>query len=293
MSKKSLTLTVVANMTANYSEGLGNIASVQKIYRQGKAYAIRSRESLKRAIMDQAGMYDDLQTVCSKGVIQKNVGPNCTAAEIRGLEGGYMNTGTSTKVRNSSMYFTDAVSVNPLEASTRFHNNLGLATNFAKANGLSVQDDAKDCGLMPFQYEYKKGLCVYSCTIALNEVGVDENFGTEAAADEKAVRVKAVLRAIQNLSLVVKGSLDNAEPIFVAGGLSDRKTHYFENVVCVKDNKLVLSEDLQSKLAGGFHAGVLHGNLLENTDAIAATLQAGSVSEFFDTLCNEVDAYYA
>lgn len=30
MNKKALTLTVVANMTSNYSEGLGNVASVQK-----------------------------------------------------------------------------------------------------------------------------------------------------------------------------------------------------------------------------------------------------------------------
>ena len=31
MNKKALTLTVVANMTSNYSEGLGNVASVQKV----------------------------------------------------------------------------------------------------------------------------------------------------------------------------------------------------------------------------------------------------------------------
>ena len=30
MKKNALTLTVVANMTSNYSEGLGNISSVQK-----------------------------------------------------------------------------------------------------------------------------------------------------------------------------------------------------------------------------------------------------------------------
>ena len=28
---KSITLTVVANMTSNYGEGLGNISSVQKV----------------------------------------------------------------------------------------------------------------------------------------------------------------------------------------------------------------------------------------------------------------------
>ena len=56
MSKNSLTLTVVANMTSNYSENLGNIASVQKVFKKGKIYSMRSRESLKNAIMVQAGM---------------------------------------------------------------------------------------------------------------------------------------------------------------------------------------------------------------------------------------------
>ena len=37
MKKNSLTLTVVANMTSNYSESLGNIASVQKYLRTEKS----------------------------------------------------------------------------------------------------------------------------------------------------------------------------------------------------------------------------------------------------------------
>ena len=36
----------------------------------------------------------------------------------------------------------------------------------------------------------------------------------------KADRVICLLDAIENLSLVVKGNLDNAEPIFAVGGLS-------------------------------------------------------------------------
>ena len=47
MKKKALTLTVVANMTSNYAENLGNIASVQKVFKNRKIYTIRSRESLK------------------------------------------------------------------------------------------------------------------------------------------------------------------------------------------------------------------------------------------------------
>ena len=56
MDRKTITLTVVANMTSNYSENLGNIGSVQKVYRRGHVYAIRSRESLKNAIMVQSGI---------------------------------------------------------------------------------------------------------------------------------------------------------------------------------------------------------------------------------------------
>ena len=48
MKNKALTLTVVANMTSNYGEGLGNVGTVQKVYKNGKAYAIRSREQRDR-----------------------------------------------------------------------------------------------------------------------------------------------------------------------------------------------------------------------------------------------------
>ena len=60
MKNTALTLTVIANMTSNYCESLGNIASVQKVYREGKEYATGSRESLKNAICVKAGLYDDL-----------------------------------------------------------------------------------------------------------------------------------------------------------------------------------------------------------------------------------------
>ena len=73
MSKNSLTLTVVANMTSNYSENLGNIASVQKVFKKGKIYSMRSRESLKNAIMVQSGMYDDLQNTRLMVLLRKLV----------------------------------------------------------------------------------------------------------------------------------------------------------------------------------------------------------------------------
>ena len=73
MKNKALTLTVVANMTSNYGEGLGSVVTVQKVYKNGKAYAIRSRESMKNAIMVQSGFYDDLKVEKDGKVGQKAV----------------------------------------------------------------------------------------------------------------------------------------------------------------------------------------------------------------------------
>lgn len=279
MKKKALTLTVVANMTSNYSEGLGNIASVQKVFRNRKVYTIRSRESLKNALMTQAGMYDDLQTEVDKAT-QKLVTEELNAATCRALEGGYMSTKGTTYVRNSSIYLTDAISCESFVNETRFHNNLYLAGNYANANGLNIQNDAGKVGLMPYQYEYDKSLKVYSLTIDLEMVGKDENFDAEANNAEKAERVNMILDAVASLSLVVKGNLDNAEPVFVVGGISDRKTHYFENVVRVEEDRINLSQDLKEKLGQGYSCGFLRGNVFVNEREIENELQPMSVTGF-------------
>lgn len=291
MKKNSLTLTVVANMTSNYSESLGNIASVQKVFKNRKIYSMRSRESLKNAIMVQSGMYDDLETSLD-GAAQKKVSEELNASNCRALEGGYMNTQGTTYVRKSSFYLTDAVAAEHFVNETRFHNNLYLATNYAKEQGISVQSNGGSAGLMPYQYEYDKSLKIYSMTIDLEMIGKDENFHEEADAKEKAERVIALLDAVENLSLVVRGNLDNAEPVFVVGGLSERKTHYFENVVHVEEEKLVLSEDLKIKLEKGFQAGLLRGNLLQNEEEIEKELAPVSVPVFFENLRKQVLDYY-
>ena len=113
MMKKALTITVVANMTSNYSEGLGNISSVQKVFKNQKIYATRSRESLKNALCVQAGLYDDLRAE-QDGATQKYVAEDVNAATCKALEGGYMSTKGTTYVRKSSFYLTDAISCDSL-----------------------------------------------------------------------------------------------------------------------------------------------------------------------------------
>ena len=288
---KSITLTVVANMTSNYGEGLGNIASVQKVYKNRKVYSIRSRESMKNAIMVQSGMYNDLQTDVS-GATQKKVNEELNVANCRALEGGYMNTTGSTFIRKSSFYLTDAISCESFVNETRFHNNLYLAQNQAASKGINLQDSSKESGLMPYQYEYDKALKVYSITIDLDMIGKDENFKVEADNNEKAHRVNAILDAIENLTLTVKGNLDNAEPVFVVGGLSNRKTHYFENVVKVENEKLILSDDLKEKISSEYSVALLKSNVFKNQAEIIKELQPKSIVTFFNELKSEVKNYY-
>lgn len=296
MKKRALTLTVVANMTSNYSEGLGNIASVQKVFRNRKVYTIRSRESIKNAIMVESGMYDDLQTE-SNGATQKLANEELNASNCRALEGGYMNTKGTTNIRKSSFYLTDAISCESFVNETRFHNNLYLATNLAKSLNINIQEKAKETGLMPYQYEYDKSLKIYSITIDLEMIGKDENFENEANYkeannSEKADRVNSILSAIENLSLTVKGNLDNAEPIFVVGGLSDRKTHYFENVVKVEEGKLLVSVDLLEKIERGYSVGLLRGQTFINEGEIEEKMNPMSIIGFFDKLRDDVKAYF-
>lgn len=292
MKNKGLTLTVVANITANYGEGLGNIGTVQKVYRNGKVYSIRSRESMKNALMVQSGLYDDLEVEVSKKVNQKTVNEDINASNHSALEGGYMNTSGTTKIRKSSFYITDAISFDSFVNEARFHNNLYLAQTYAKKNKINLQEKAGEAGLMPYQYEYDKSLKAYSITIDLDKVGVDENYNSEADKDEKIRRVLALMRGVQNLCLVVRGNLDNAEPIFVVGGIGDKKTHYFENVVRVEKQKLVLGEDLKNKLNNGYDSALLSGGYFNNEKEIKEFLNPKSIGKFFDDLEKEVREYY-
>lgn len=293
MKIKALTLTVIANMTSNYDETIGNIANVHKVYKNGKIYTIRSRESLKNAICVQSGFYDDLQTSVNK-VTQKLVNKDINVATCRALEGGYMSTKGVKAVRNSSFYLTDAIATEPFYIDTRFHNNLYFAENYANSNNLNIhkQSDAKKCGLNPYQYEYDKSTKIYSLTIDLERIGKDENFDAEADNNEKCARVIALIDAVENLSLVVKGNLDNAEPIFVAGGLSPRKTHIFENAVAVSGKRLII-EPIKDKLAQGYSCGLMRNGELSNEDEIVRELNPVSVTKFFENLKGQVKEYFS
>ena len=314
--KNTLTLTIVADITSNYSEGVGNISTIQKIHRNGKTYAMRSRESMKNALMVQSGFYDDVVTFVN-GAAQKLADVEHNTATCRAYEGGYMTTGKNPYSRKGSFYLTDAIAMNSFVADTRFHTNVYLASNYAKAHNLKLQEQTDDtdvfdseeeienakkgkkkekknpCGLMPYQYEYDRGLKKYSFTLFLDEIGVDENFkDLTVSNEEKADRVNTLLETLENLSLEVKGNLDNASPLFVCGGFTKYRTHVLENLVNIKNNKIVISKALKNKLNDGLSCGIVECGVFDNEDEIVNELCAVSVDEFFSNLRQAVKSYY-
>lgn len=292
--KKNLgiTLTIICNITSNYGETLGNASSVQKVFKNGKIYATRSRESMKNAIMTQSGMYDDLKVVVHE-IAQKDVTKEMNASNCRALEGGYMNTNKLTVIRKSSFYLTDAVACDEFVNETRFHNNLYLASIRAKDKGLNLQKDAKKVGLIPYQYEFDKSLKKYSITFDLDKVGVDENFNAEAEVSEKIERVNLILETIENLSLVVKGNLDNAEPLMIFGGIGNCKTHYFDNVVNIRKSTLNITDELIERLnKGNYKMAFIEGGNFTNEQEIKEKLNPISITEFFEKLKGDVKNYY-
>lgn len=290
MKKNNLTLTVVMNSTANYGESLGNISSIQKVRINGKTYSARSMESMKYALMNKAGFYDELESEAYKSVAIKLVDEEHNIRNCRELEAGYMCVGNGIK-RNSSFRITPAIAITPFSGDIQFHNNLGLATKVAKTEGFNVQEKSKDAGLMPYNYEFEKCTRIYSITIFLDEIGEDENFNISLSNEEKAQRVIDILNAIKDLEMEVKGSLDNAEPLFIIGGLSERKSHVFENLVKIEDNNVVISDELKEKCEEGYHAGIM-SCAFNNTEDVKNKLNATSVNKFFELLEKEVNEYF-
>ena len=147
---------------------------------------------------------------------------------------------------------------------------------------------------MPYNYEYQKNLMIYSITINLAKIGIDENFDINISSEEKIDRVVKLLEAVQNLSLVVKGSLDNAAPIFVIGGFTKFKTHIFDQVVKIKDNKLLITDSLLKKLEKNedCYVGMID-ETFDNDKEIKEKLNVNDVDDFFDELIEKVKEYYS
>ena len=287
MVVKGLTMTMIFEAeSANYGEGVGNIAALKKLSRgNGNQYTYISRQAMRYNMVEQLG--EEKASVEAMGSGEKKViqfSPEATIKDYPELDFfGYLKTekGTGGKKRSAIVRLSNAVSTETFKGDLDFLTNKGLADRLNENMNIA-------------QAEIHKSYYVYTITIDLDQIGIDKNDNIELPKEEKSRRVEKLLDTISFLYRDIRGRRENLAPLFVIGGVYDIKNPIFENLVKVKDNK-ILVQDIVSGIFENMKkdtsCGVIEGKF-DNTQEIKDTLNSTTVPKFFDQLKAKVREYY-
>jgi len=269
--------------SANYGEGYNNITTLKKLTRgDGNTYSYISRQALRYNIVEQMKCNNTPVEPMGKGdkkVIQFSPDANIDKYPEIDLF-GYMKTKEKegAVTRNAVVRLSNAISLEEFEAGTDFLTNMGMAKRINENNSIA-------------QSEIHKSYYSYTIAVDLDQVGIDGEI--EIAEEEKKERIKELLKTIQFLYRDIKGRRENLAPIFVIGGIYDRKNPFFENRIKVNKNKIetqILKDimeadkDIQNNTKVGFVEGIF-----QNNDEIKENLNAMKVSEFFNEMIKKVE----
>lgn len=289
-SIKGLTMTFVfESESANYGEGIGNVTSLKKLSRDGgRAYTYISRQALRYNIINQMGC-DNTPLDLYKDVIQ--FAPDATIKDYPEIDlFGYMKTIKPTRTRPAVTRLSNAIALETFNADLDFLTNKNLLDRYnedvsKKKNGSNIS-----------QSEIHKSYYSYTITIDLDKVGIDKNDKIEIENSEKAERVKKLLDAVKFLYRDIKGRRENLSPIFAIGGVYSIKNPFFENRVKCYNNMINIEAiksvlNLDKEISDNTNVGLING-IFRNNDELINELNAIDMSELFDKIKGEVDAYY-
>lgn len=291
MKSKGLTLSMIIEAeSANYGEGIGNITSLKKISRgTGDMYTYISRQALRYNIINQMNE-DKTPLSVDKSVIQ--FAPEATIKDYAEIDlFGYMKTvkDKGSITRAAVVRLSNAISLETYNSDLEFLTNKGLYDRYIKQGG-----EVKGGNIA--QSEIHRSYYTYTITIDLDKVGIDENDQIEISNEEKAERVNKLLKTILFLYRDIKGRRENLSPIFVIGGIYDIKNPFFENVIKVNKNELIIENiqevlNLDEEIRKNSLVGLL-GNIFNNSEEIRKELNACEVAEVFTILYQRVNEYY-
>ena len=289
-SIKGLTMTFVFEAeSANYGEGIGNVTSLKKLSRDsGRAYTYISRQALRYNIINQMGC-DNTPLDLYKDVIQ--FAPDATIKDYPEIDlFGYMKTIKPTRTRPAVTRLSNAIALETFNADLDFLTNKNLLDRYnedvsKKKNGSNIS-----------QSEIHKSYYSYTITIDLDKVGIDKNDKIEIENSEKAERVKKLLDAVKFLYRDIKGRRENLSPIFAIGGVYSIKNPFFENRIKCYNNTINIEAiksvlNLDKEISDNTNVGLING-IFRNNDELINELNAIDMSELFDKIKGEVDAYY-
>ena len=296
MDKKGLTFTAIfLAESANYGEGIGNVATLKKISRnRGEQYTYISRQAIRYNIVEQLG--ENKANVKAEGSGDKKVVQFSAETTIKDYPEldffGYMKTvkGDNSKNRSAIVRLSNAVSLETFKGDLEFLTNKGLVDRIDR-NEKVFPNIA--------QAEIHKSYYKYTVTIDLDKIGIDELDEIEIENEEKARRVNKLLDTISLLYRDIRGRREDLKPLFIIGGVYDIKNPFFENVVDVRNNKILVEkltsgiyDFIENDTAIGIVKEQFENDTELETELAKRNIKVLNVSEFFKQLKNKIGEYY-
>lgn len=296
MDKKGLTFTAIfLAESANYGEGIGNVATLKKISRnRGEQYTYISRQAIRYNIVEQLG--ENKANVKAEGSGDKKVVQFSAETTIKDYPEldffGYMKTvkGDNSKNRSAIVRLSNAVSLETFKGDLEFLTNKGLVDRIDR-NEKVFPNIA--------QAEIHKSYYKYTVTIDLDKIGIDELDEIEIKKEEKARRVNKLLDTISLLYRDIRGRREDLKPLFIIGGVYDIKNPFFENVVDVRNNKILVEkltsgiyDFIENDTAAGIVKEQFENDTEIETELAKRNIKVLNVPEFFKQLKNKIGEYY-
>ena len=296
MDKKGLTFTAIfLAESANYGEGIGNVATLKKISRnRGEQYTYISRQAIRYNIVEQLG--ENKANVKAEGSGDKKVVQFSAETTIKDYPEldffGYMKTvkGDNSKNRSAIVRLSNAVSLETFKGDLEFLTNKGLVDRIDR-NEKVFPNIA--------QAEIHKSYYKYTVTIDLDKIGIDELDEIEIENEEKARRVNKLLDTISLLYRDIRGRREDLKPLFIIGGVYDIKNPFFENVVDVRNNKILVEkltsgiyDFIENDTAAGIVKEQFENDTELETELAKKNIKVLNVPEFYKQLKNKIDEYY-
>lgn len=287
MKNKGMAITMIFEAeSANYGEGVGNVASLKKISRgKGEQYTYISRQALRYNIVEQLG--EELSPVSAEGSGDKKVIQFSAKATIKDYTEldffGYLKTEKKTngKKRSAKVRLSNAISLETFKGDLDFLTNKGLADRLNENMNIA-------------QAEIHRSYYRYTLVADLDQLGIDKEYDIEIDNAEKSRRVQKLLKTIAFLYRDIRGRREDLKPLFAIGGVYDIKNPIFENVVDVKDKRIkidsiegVMFDEIKKDTV----VGLIKGNF-ENDEEIVEKLNAKTMPEFFADIKGQVESYY-
>lgn len=296
MDKKGLTFTAIfLAESANYGEGIGNVATLKKISKnRGEQYTYISRQAIRYNIVEQ--LDENKSNVKAEGSGDKKVVQFSAETTIKDYPEldffGYMKTvkGDNSKNRSAIVRLSNAVSLETFKGDLEFLTNKGLVDRIDR-NEKVFPNIA--------QAEIHKSYYKYTVTIDLDKIGIDELDEIEIENEEKARRVNKLLDTISLLYRDIRGRREDLKPLFIIGGVYDIKNPFFENVVDVRNNKILVEkltsgiyDFIENDTAVGIVKEQFENDTEIETELVKRNIKVLNVPEFFKQLKNKIDEYY-